>query len=274
MAPDVLTGGFTFSVDQFSLGMLAYEALRGSRLERADRAAYCHRLRGDEGLEGLLALLLAGEASWRLPEMRCVAAIAQHRSMSGFEARPAGRRIAWRIGERPFAEAAVPGLQRFVHSLDAKTPAMLVRNRVVSLDDPRKSLFTCTTESVLSVNAELNEVWVQNDANLTLWVNGRRAATTTAELGALAPMTLQPEPGVLVLAQPGRPEVCVARRVGERIEVASLATPGPVAGLGLLSAEAAAVGGDANAAWAMAPGAGVAHRMAMAIDQVPLVFAN
>jgi hypothetical protein len=268
MAPEVAGGAFDFSVDQFSLGVLGHEALTGVRLDHAGRAQFVAEARADLGLKGVLARLLSPQPRGRFPDMAAVRAVVAARGLADFEARPAGTGWPWRVGEFLANGARLVGAERFVHSLDAAVPAIVARQRVVALDDLRKSLFMSNGGAVVSVRAEFGQVWVQDAGRLTLVEGGRVVASGELELGP--GLCLQPATNYLVAARGS--QVCAVARRGPELVGRWQDAPGPVTSLGYVGGDPVAIGGDAQTAWTLVVGAQRASERAVSVDLLSLSF--
>ncbi len=274
LAPECFVPGaeLDFSVDQFALGMLAFEARRGVRVSPGDRPAYCLGERDGEGLAAVLARMLAGHRRGRFPDLACVAQVSQARSLRGFEQRPSAAGVAWRLGDRLASGARVVGLQGFVHSQDAETPALMARGRVMPVNDPHHTVVMGGADQVISVRPEFDESWLQHEARLTLVMKGRPVASLERHLGPECQLCLQPEPGSLIVASRGGAVVTQLRRAGAALEVHEQPTPGPIDALGYVDGVLAAMGGDAHTAWVLPLAGGPRRDVAVSAEQLPVTF--
>jgi hypothetical protein len=213
-----------------------------------------------------------------------VVALASRRSMSGYEQRPVGNRLAWRLddvvsmNEGALERRRVPGLERFVHALDANEPVAQVQRRAVVV---REALHTLHTggegHDLISAHPALDEVWCRTPEGLSLAVGGHPIAAGRADgLGELhlsQTLSLQPQAGLLFLAQHGAPGVLSAMRVEGRLVVSILPTPGPVFALGYRGENPSAVVGSTTCSWLLELTAGAAHRsscVSQSVDAVAL----
>jgi hypothetical protein len=274
LAPECLVPGseVDFSVDQFALGMVAFEARFGRRARADERAAFCLAHRDGVGLEAVVARMLAGHPRGRFPDLQSVALVAQARSLAQFEQRPAADARPWRLGDRLAGGARLPGVHTFVHSQDAQTPALLVRGRVVSPSDLRHVIVMCGADQVLSVRAELDESWLQQETRLCLVVKGRSVASAEGPSLANAELTLQPEAGTLLAAARGTRVVTRVRRVGARLEALEHPTPGPIEALGYVDGALAAIGGDARDSWVQPLDGAACRRVALSVEQLAVGY--
>jgi hypothetical protein len=244
IAPEVLSGLASFPCDQFSLGALGVESRTGQRFSGETRSAFVVDHRQDEGLPGVLAQLLSTRPEHRFPSMDVVVALAGRRTLAGYEQRALRAGAAWRFddvvetSEGPAPRSRrVLGAERFVHARDAETPAVLVGRRIVAVGEPLRTVYSLAEhDEVLSAHAGLDEVWCRTPRGLRCVVHGDTAAEGPApeleRFVAARTLSLQPDAGLLFLAQHGEPGVLSAVLVGRRLLTSMLPTPGPVFGLG------------------------------------------
>jgi serine/threonine-protein kinase len=244
IAPEVLQGRASFACDQFSLGALGVEARTNQRFSDETRSAFVVDHHQDPGLPGVLAQLLATRPEQRFPTMDVVVALAARRSRAGYEQRALRQGEAWRFddvvstsdGPGPRSRRVL-GAERFVHPHDAQVPAVVSARRVVAVSEPLKTMYSLADDDVvLSASPHLDETWCRTPSGLRCVVRGDPVATCPApELHGFALdrlVSLQPDAGLLFLAQRGAPGVVSAVLVGQRLHTSLLPTPGPVFDLG------------------------------------------
>ncbi|MDX2011128.1 MAG: serine/threonine-protein kinase [Myxococcaceae bacterium] len=244
IAPEVLTGSASFACDQFSLGALGVEARTGQRFSDETRSAFVVDHRGDVGLPGVLAQLLATRPEHRFPTMDVVVALAARQTLEGYEQRPLRAGAAWRFddvvstsdGPAPRSRRVL-GVERFVHAFDAEGPVVVAGRRVVAVLELLKTMYSLVEgDEVLSASASLDETWCRTPKGLRCVVKGETVVEgpcgEVERLGHQRLLSLQPDAGCLFVAQHGEPGVLSAVLVGKRLLTSMLPTPGPVFALG------------------------------------------
>lgn len=275
MAPEVLMRSSYASSDQYSLGLVGVEVLKGELPAGTLPARFRHAHRHERGLRGVIARMIEPEPCRRFPDMASV--------LRALEARPVdlppqtrldgGRRAIvvdgkLRVSERkcnPAEEEPTMAIirgrlgrdPRFVNVDGDAVPIIAAGRRLVSVEGGSLSTILISDHrlEVFAASIEHNTVWIRDGASIVVCDLPFGAAKARAKLpprilaaiaGADHTQGAVLSPTEAVLAWPGANEILSCYVQGDRIHATFYRLPWPLFRLERVDGALLGVFGDAN----------------------------